>query len=233
MPETPTPASTVVVNDNGLCRLRTLTYVSLGLNALILASLLVCAIIHHHHKHHGFGGGDGGRFEGQCQMGRHFHHFGGMDRGWGRPDGGRFGERDGNGMKFRDREDGGKGFGDRDGGPRGFGGGPGMPGRHGMMGEGKNGPPDPAKMTDGILNHLTTTLTLTDDEKAKIKPIIADQVAQMQKEMEAQRAATQKQIEAGKAKIRPLLTPDQQKQFDAMPLPGQKPPTPDAAKPGP
>jgi hypothetical protein len=92
------------------------------------------------------------------------------------------------------------------------------------------GKPDPARMTDGILNHLSTTLSLTDDQKAKIKPIIEQQVAEIQKQMEAQRAAMQKQIEDGKAKIKPLLTADQQKQLDAMPLPGQKPPAPDEAK---
>jgi hypothetical protein len=209
---------TVVVNNNHLCRLWTLTYISLGLNALILAVLVACAIIHHHHKHHGFAGRDGrggGRCEGQCQMGSgpRFHHFGGMgmNRGWGRPDGSRGG---------------------REGGPAAFGGGPGMPGMGGMPGMmgGPMGKPDPAKMTDGILNHLSTTLTLTDDQKAKIKPIIEQQVAEIQKQMEAQRAAMQKQIEDGKAKIRPLLTADQQKQLDAMPLPGQKPPAPDEAK---
>jgi hypothetical protein len=207
---------TVVVTNNHLCRLWTLTIASLTLNALILVLLVACAIIHHHHKHHGFAGRDGrggGCCEGQCQMGfgPRFHHFGGMgmNRGWGRTDG------------FR---------GDRDGGPAAFGGGPGMPGMGGMMGGGKSGPPDPAKMTDGILNHLSTTLTLTDDQKAKIKPIIEQQVAEIQKQMEAQRAAMQKQIEDGKAKIKPLLTADQQKQLDAMPLPGQKPSAPDEAK---
>jgi Spy/CpxP family protein refolding chaperone len=92
-------------------------------------------------------------------------------------------------------------------------------------------------MTDSILNHLSTTLTLTDDEKAKIKPIVEQQVAEIQKQMEAQRQALQKQIEDGKAKIKPLLTPDQQKQLDAMPIPGQKPAASDetnqpASKPG-
>jgi len=106
-------------------------------------------------------------------------------------------------------------------------GGPGMPG---MMGKNKNGPPDPAKVTDGILNHLSEKLTLTDDQKAKIKPIIEQQVTEIQKQLEAQRQEIQKQIEDTKAKIKPLLTPDQQKQLDAMPLPGQKPPVPDEAK---
>jgi hypothetical protein len=208
----------VVANNSHLCRLWTLTIASLTLNVLILALIVVGAIIHHHQKHHGFAGRDGynsGRFEGQCQMGGpRFHHFGGMgmERGWGRPEG------------FR---------GDRDRDERGPGGPPpGMPamgGMHGMM-DGPGGKPDPAKMTEMMLNNLSQKLTLTDDEKAKIKPIVEQQVAEIQKQREAQRAAMQKQIEEGKAKIKPLLTPEQQKQLDAMPLPGQKPPAPDEAK---
>jgi Spy/CpxP family protein refolding chaperone len=216
MPETPNPPSpsekTVVVNNSHLCRLWTLTYISLGLNALILFLLVVGAIIHHHQqqKYHRFGGG--GCFEGQSQFGwKHpFHHFGGP--GWG-PQGGFGGDR------FR---------GGNEGGPR-FGGGPGMGGMNGMM-SGPMGKPDPAKMTDMILNNLSKKLTLTDDEKGKIKPIIEEQVAEIQKQREAQRAAMQKQIEDAKAKIKPLLTPDQQKQLDAIPLPGQKPAAPDEAK---
>ncbi len=97
-------------------------------------------------------------------------------------------------------------------------------GMGGMRDRGQNGPPDPAKMTDMMLNRLSTQLTLTDDEKAKIKPIILEQATQMQKDMEAQRLARQKAMEDTKAKIKALLTADQQKQLDAIPLPGEKPP---------
>ena len=100
------------------------------------------------------------------------------------------------------------------------------------MGGPMGAPPDPAKMTDNVLNMLSTKLTLTDDQKAKLKPIIADQVTQIQKDMEAQRAAMQKDIEDAKAKIKPLLTPDQQKQLDALPIPGQKGPPPPPPPPG-
>jgi hypothetical protein len=41
--------------------------------------------------------------------------------------------------------------------------------------------------------------------------------------MEAQHAAMLKSMEDTRAKIKPLLTADQQKALDAMPLPGQKP----------
>jgi ABC-type phosphate transport system auxiliary subunit len=101
----------------------------------------------------------------------------------------------------------------------------------GMMGGKKNGPPDPARMSEDILNHLSTQLSLTDDEKTKIKPIVEAQVAEIQKQMEAQRLAMQKQFEDTKAKIKPLLTADQQKQLDAMPLPGPKPPAPNGGQP--
>ena len=46
-------------------------------------------------------------------------------------------------------------------------------------------------------------------------------------------AARQKALEDAKAKIRALLTPDQQKQLDAIPLPGQKPPDGAATAPTP
>jgi hypothetical protein len=231
----PLPSSnekTVVVTNGEFNRLQRRTTISLALSVLILALIVIGAIIHHHRMHHGFAGRDGrdgGRCDGHCQFGggHHFHHFGGS--GWGRQGG--FDKRGGDG--FRGGNEGGPGSGNNDRDERGPGGAPagmpGMGGMHGMM-SGPMGKPDPAKMTDGILNHLSTTLSLTEDEKTKIKPIIEQQVAEIQKQMEAQRAAMQKQIEDGKAKIRPLLTADQQKQLDAMPLPGQKPSAPDEAK---
>ena len=89
-------------------------------------------------------------------------------------------------------------------------------------------------MSQDILDHLSQKLSLTDDEKAKVKPILDQQVADIQKQMEAVRDAVKKQIDAqheamkkqiedAKAKIRPLLTPDQQKQLDALQLTGPKP----------
>lgn len=212
-PSPSTPEKTVIVQHNSLGRLWTLTIVSLCLNGLILLFLLGAAFCHHHRGHRGFAGGpgwDGDRGEHQCQMAfnHHGHHFGGYFEGQcpmsreGCPDMMREpGDWHGHG---EDAEM------------------PGGPGMHGMMG-GHFGPPDPAKMTDGILGFLSNKLTLTDDEKAKIKPIVEQQVAQMQKDMEAQRLAMQKKIADAKAQIRPLLTPDQQKQLDALPIPGQKP----------
>jgi hypothetical protein len=222
MAETVPSEKIVTVTPGHLGRLWTLTIASLVLNALILLLIVAGVIIHHHrHKHHhgfgGSGGRDGGCFRGHCQMGGgdRFHHFGGS--GWGRQGG--FGGHGGGGG-FRGGNDGGGHDGNRFGGDGndnsnsgGFGSGAGQ----------KHGPPDPAKMTDMVMAHLSDKLTLTDDEKTKIKPIVQEQIADIQKQMETQRQAMQKQIEDAKAKIRPLLTSDQQKQFDAMPIPGQKP----------
>jgi len=181
----PAPASpektVVVTNPPSLCRLWTLTYLSLALNGVILL-LLICAIIHgHHRKPPGYGGRDGGAYDerGPRGFGPSFQRFGG---GFG--PGPRWGQQGGMGMN---RFGGGPGM--MRGGPGGNG--PGRPGMGGPgpMGGGPDTAPDPAKMTDNVLAMLTNKLTLTDDQKAKIKPIIQDQVAQMQKDMEAQREA--------------------------------------------
>ncbi len=234
------PEKNVTSTSASLSRLWTLTIASLSLNSLILLLLVIGAVMHHPRKERmedrdERGGpwgcqGDmrewrGGPVPGFCRYNGDFgpgpREFGPGDRDFRGGDVGRPGPwNEGPGR-----------WGDRDGGPRGFGGGPRPPG---MMGFGPKDPHDPAKMTDGILSFLTNKLTLTDDQKTKLKPIIADQVTQMQKDIDAQRQAMQKKIEDAKAKIRPLLNADQQKQLDALPLPGQKPPAdePPDDKPG-
>jgi len=235
MSDTPIPASstekTIVVDSRQLCRIWTFTYISIGLNVLILALLFIgCIIRHHdrHDRHHGFGGRGGG--DGQCAMqwgGRGqspgFHQFGGMgmQQGWGKPGG--FGGRHGRmgmgpgmmgGMPGMDPDSiGGPGMGHG-----GF-------GMHGMMGGPGVGPVDPTLMTETLLNHLSTQLSLTDDQKAKMKPILQDQVTQMQKDMEARRLAMEKAMDETKTKLKSILNADQQKKLEAIPLPGQKPPT--------
>jgi hypothetical protein len=245
MNETPLPpsgAQTVVVNSTHLSRLWTLTIISLCLNGLILLLILIGGIIHHHrmkeqHGSAGGRGGEGGRgggcsFEKGGFRGGFHHHFGQWDRGgWGHREGG-FGARGGWGGGGPG--DGDKGFRGHEGGgfgPRGgWGGAPGDGNKgfgdaHGGMGMNSN----------AILNMLTQSLTLTDDQKAKIKPIVDQELAQIQKEKDDARQAILKQIDDGKAKIKPLLNADQQKQLDAMPSPGQKPDdktaTPDKANP--
>ncbi|HUB66035.1 MAG TPA: hypothetical protein VL981_00960 [Candidatus Methylacidiphilales bacterium] len=164
----------------------------------------------HRHGHGSFGGKRGGR-HGHGQRGFGGGHKGDGHRGSGGNGPGKFNQERGGGFW------GGMG--------RGF-------GMRGMMG-GPNGQADPAKATDAILNRLTRRLTLTADQQAKIKPIILQQVTDMQKQMDAQRQAMQKLVTNTKAQIKALLTPDQQKQFDAMPLPGQRPPPPLNAPPPP
>jgi hypothetical protein len=215
MSETPlTPSEkTVVVNTNPLCRLWTLVFVSLGLNGLILLVLLI-GFLCHHHRHYGSSrfadyGDRGASFcmMGEKGFGHHFHSIGGhkfgMGPGYGRPDG--FGREE----EFRGI------------GPMGM-----MRGENGRgMGMEKNGSPSPADMTDKILNHLSNRLSLTDDQKIKLRPVIEQQVTQMQKDMEAQRQAMQKLMEETKAKVKPILNADQQKQLDQIKLPGQQNPS--------
>ena len=66
------------------------------------------------------------------------------------------------------------------------------------------------------LEHLSKDLNLTDEQKAKVQPIIDQtkpQIAAIHQEaMEKMRTI----IESSSAQIRPLLTPQQQEKFDAM-----------------
>jgi hypothetical protein len=91
-------------------------------------------------------------------------------------------------------------------------------------------PPSPEAMTDRFMLALTGKLKLTDQESTQIRPILQDQITQFQKDMEAQKAAHQKMIDDAKAKIRPILTPDQQKQFDQMTAGFGAPPPPPPPK---
>jgi hypothetical protein len=244
MNETPSSPSgadrTVVVNATSIGRLRTLTTISLVLNGLIILFLLL-VIIGAHHKNknrEGSGGRDGYGGRGySCEnfhggFRHHFHHFGyggfggGREGGFG--SGARFGEDHGFGGNG-----GGFGFHGGRGGPEGGFGGPSSFGpRNGGMAFG--GQPqggfgggmenrDPAQMTDAIVAHLAQMLSLTDDQKAKIKPLVQADVEGFQKDAEALRQTMAKRIEDAKAKIKPILNADQQKELDQMPVPGQKP----------
>jgi hypothetical protein len=239
MNETPSSSTDkTVVIDRTHRRLWILTIASLSLNGIIILFLIFAVIAHHHeerhHHRHGGGGGMGcgcGR-EGFGGGFRHFHHFGHGGMGWGGMDrGGMGGDRfGGEGHPFGE-------MGPKDGGPADFGPGPMHGGEkdmdfehhhhdHGMgmdrgmgMGPGMkdfHGPPDPARMADAILNHLTKTLNLTDDQKAKIKPIIEAQV-------QAQQQAMEKGLQDTKDKLKPILDADQQKLLDSLPTPGEKP----------
>jgi Spy/CpxP family protein refolding chaperone len=72
------------------------------------------------------------------------------------------------------------------------------------------------------MEHLTKELELTDAQKAQVQPIVDQAKPQLrqihQEAMEKSRAV----METSAAQIRPLLTPEQQKKFDAMRAAHQK-----------
>jgi len=75
---------------------------------------------------------------------------------------------------------------------------------------------------DDQLKNLTERLTLTDDQQAKIKPILEDQRTQMQALMkddslsqDDRRAKGRSIRESTDTKIRDVLTDDQKKKYDA------------------
>lgn len=88
------------------------------------------------------------------------------------------------------------------------------PGEHGPKPE--HGPGPHHEMMGNPFDHLTKDLSLTDDQKTKVQPIIDQtkpQMAAIHKEaMEKMHAL----LESAGAQIRPLLTPEQQVKFDAM-----------------
>ena len=76
---------------------------------------------------------------------------------------------------------------------------------------------------DAMLEHMSTELNLTDDQKTKIKPILEEQSKQMQdlrqntSTSEQDRRAKMKQIhENTMSQVRAILTSDQQKKLDEM-----------------
>src|SRR5438045_8036615 len=87
------------------------------------------------------------------------------------------------------------------------------PGEHGPN---HNGPGGPHQTMEKPLEHLSKELNLTEDQKAKVQPIIDQtkpQLAAIHKEaMEKMHAL----MESAGAQIRPLLTPEQQQKYDAM-----------------
>lgn len=211
---TPPPAEkTVIVQNDSICRLWTLTLLSLFLNVVILTILITAAVLHHCRPPEPQKFGHGGGPAGPAGFGERgpggFHHF----RGGFGPDQGPGSVQFGPG-----------GFGGRHGKHGGFGG-PGGPGGFAKL--------DPAKVSEMAVDHLSKKLTLTDDQKAKIKPILEAQATQFQKDMESHKQALEKQFEDTKAKIKPILNADQQKKLDEIKLPGQgKPGDKPDPKPG-
>jgi len=233
MPD-PTPTTgdrTVVVHRHSI-----LTYISLGFNALILLLILIGIVSGHHHKrhHHGDWGGRSGHCEWADRGDRGFGHHGPMhgdrdDRGFGDRDGGDRGGWDHHEMGMDNHQ----GWDDH---KPGFG--PGGPGADKPAFGGFGGmdhfkpmtPPNAGEMADRVMSMLDQKLTLTDAENAQIRPLVQGDIAQFQKDMEAQKAAHQKMIEDAKDKVRAVLTPDQQKQFDQLTAGFGAPPAAPAAK---
>ena len=81
---------------------------------------------------------------------------------------------------------------------------------------GEHGPQHEHQMMGNPLEHLSKDLNLTDDQKAKVQPIIDQTKPQMaaihREAMEKMHAL----MENAGNQIRPLLTPEQQVKFDAM-----------------
>lgn len=66
------------------------------------------------------------------------------------------------------------------------------------------------------LEHMTKTLNLTADQQAKVGPILDQMKPQLKAIHEDAMKKAQAVMADSMAKIRPLLTPEQQQKFDAM-----------------
>jgi periplasmic protein CpxP/Spy len=76
--------------------------------------------------------------------------------------------------------------------------------------------PGPHKMMGNPLEHLSKDLDLTDEQKAKVQPIIDQTKPQIEAIHQEAMQKMHALLEGAGAQIRPLLTPQQQQKFDAM-----------------
>lgn len=76
--------------------------------------------------------------------------------------------------------------------------------------------PGPHHMMGNPLDHLSKDLGLTDEQKAKVQPIIDQAKPQMRAIHEEAMQKMHALMESIGAQIRPLLTPEQQQKYDAM-----------------
>ena len=88
------------------------------------------------------------------------------------------------------------------------------PGEHGPKHDGPGGPHH--MMMENPLEHLSKDLELTDEQKAKVQPIIDQAKPQMQAIHQEAMEKMHALLENTGAQIRPLLTPEQQQKYDAM-----------------
>lgn len=71
-------------------------------------------------------------------------------------------------------------------------------------------------MIGNPLEHLSKDLELTDDQKAKVQPLIDQAKPQIEAIHKEAMEKTHAIMENTAAQIRPLLTPQQQQKYDAM-----------------
>jgi len=76
--------------------------------------------------------------------------------------------------------------------------------------------PGPDHMMGNPFDHLSKDLELTDDQKAKVQPIIDQTKPQIEAIHQEAMQKMHALLENAGAQIRPLLTPQQQQKFDAM-----------------
>ena len=76
--------------------------------------------------------------------------------------------------------------------------------------------PGPEHMMGNPFDHLSKDLELTDEQKAKVQPIIDQTKPQIEAIHQEAMQKMHALLESAGAQIRPLLTPQQQQKFDAM-----------------
>jgi Spy/CpxP family protein refolding chaperone len=76
--------------------------------------------------------------------------------------------------------------------------------------------PGPEHMMGNPFDHLSKDLELTDEQKAKVQPIIDQTKPQIEAIHQEAMQKMHALLENAGAQIRPLLTPQQQQKFDAM-----------------
>ena len=74
--------------------------------------------------------------------------------------------------------------------------------------------------TDAQVERIDAAVTLTADQKAKVQAILTSSQEKVQALPQEERRAKRGELrQAANAEVRALLTPKQQKKFDAMPAP--------------
>ena len=87
---------------------------------------------------------------------------------------------------------------------------------HGEHKHEHHGPRMHHQIVGNPLEHLSKDLELTDDQKAKVQPIIDQAKPQIEAIHKEAMEKTHAIMENTAAQIRPLLTPQQQQKYDAM-----------------